>query len=175
MKPKVILTGAPGFNKTALVQQILDRLPDAKTAGFITVEQRDKKGRGGYTMQTLDGKEIPFATQGKGRGARVGKYLVDVEAFEEAALKAIGFQSGVELYVIDEINPMGTLSRTFCETAKMLLKSDKVAVLATVARTGHGFIREVKRLPGADTFDVNDENSMQVEEEVVARLKGSVS
>ena len=126
-------------------------------------------------LQTLDGKEVQFATQGKGRGARVGKYLVDVEAFEEAALEAIGFHIGVELYVIDEIGPMEALSRTFCETAKMLLKNDKVAVLATVAKTGGGFIREVKRLPGVETIEVNRDSSMKIEEEVVAVLRAALS
>ena len=170
-RPKIIITGAPGVGKTTLLLQIIERIPEIKAAGFVTVEQPGKKGRQGFILKTLDGGETQFATMGKGRGARVGRYLVDVETFEEVALKAIGFQSGIDLYIIDEIGPMEVLSKMFCETAKMLLKSDKVAVLATVAKSGSGFIREVKRLPGVDTIELTRESAAKVEEDLVIRLK----
>jgi len=170
-RPKILVTGAPGVGKTSLLLQVMQRIPEIKAAGFVTVEQRGKKGRQGFILKTLDGGETQFATMGKGRGARVGKYLVDVETFEEVALKAIGFQSGIDLYIIDEIGPMEVLSKMFCETAKMLLKSDRVAVLATVAKSGTGFIREVKRLPGVDTVELSRENAAKVEEDLVILLK----
>lgn len=170
-RPKILVTGAPGVGKTSLLLQVMERIPEIKAAGFVTVEQRGKKGRQGFILKTLDGSETQFATVGKGRGARVGKYLVDVETFEEVALKAIGFQSGVDLYIIDEIGPMEVLSKIFCETAKMLLKNDKVAVLATVAKSGSGFIREVKRLPGVDTIELTRESAAKVKEDLVILLK----
>ncbi len=170
-RPKIIITGAPGVGKTSLLLKIMERIPEIKAAGFVTVDQHGKKGRTGFILKTLDGGETQFATVGKGRGARVGKYLVDVETFEEVALKAIGFQSGVDLYIIDEIGPMEVLSKMFCETAKMLLKSDKVAVLATVAKSGSGFIREVKRLPGVETIELTRESAGKVEEDLVILLK----
>ena len=170
-RPKILITGAPGVGKTSLLLQVMERIPEIKAAGFVTVEQRGKKGRTGFVLKTLDGGETQFASVGKGRGARVGKYLVDVETFEEVALKAIGFQSGIDLYIIDEIGPMEVLSKMFCETAKMLLKNEKVAVLATVAKSGSGFIREVKRLPGVDTVELTREGAAKVEEDLVVLLK----
>ena len=71
------------MGKTSLLLQVIERIPEIKAAGFVTVEQRGKKGRQGFILKTLDGGETQFATMGKGRGARVGKYLVDVETFEE--------------------------------------------------------------------------------------------
>jgi hypothetical protein len=44
-------------------------------------------------------------------------------------------------------------------------------VLATVAKSGSGFIREVKRLPGVDTIELSREGAAKVEEDLVILLK----
>jgi nucleoside-triphosphatase THEP1 len=150
-------------------------MDDVNAAGFVTEEQPGKKGKSDIVLKTLDGREMPFATSHhKGKGKRVGKYLVDVEAFENLALDAIAFHPGTDLYVIDEIGPMETMSRTFSETAKMLLKNDKVAVLATVSKQGRGFIREVKRMPGLESIELTSDNAQQVEEDLVGLLTASL-
>jgi len=169
-KPKIILTGVPGVGKTTLVKSVLEQLKNFNCSGFITEEQRDKKGRAGFVLKTLDGREVPFASVGKGKGARVGRYIVDVDAFENIALDVIAFHPEIQLYVIDEIGPMEVLSKQFCETAKMLLKNDKVTVLATAAKSGHGFIREVKRLPGLDTIELTPTNKEQVLDQMLTLL-----
>ena len=46
-----------------------------------------------------------------------------------------------------------------------------VAVLATVAKSGSGFIREVKRLPGVETIELTRESAGKVEEDLVILLK----
>ncbi|MBN2497489.1 MAG: hypothetical protein JXR96_23050 [Deltaproteobacteria bacterium] len=173
--PKILITGAPGVGKTQLLQGIADTVLGVKAAGIqaagiLSVEQQDKKGRSNYVLKTLDGREEVFAITGKGRGNRVGKYQVDVEAFESLALDAIGFHAGTDLYVIDEIGPMQTLSRIFSETAKMLLKKDEVAVVASVSRQGRGFIREVKRMAGVDTLELNEDNFRELLEQISKEL-----
>ena len=171
--PKVLVTGAPGIGKTTLVQNIAERIKGVSATGFVTVEQRDKKGRSGFVLKTLDGKEVEFAVSGKvkgKKGKRVGKYTVDVDAFEEAALEAIAFHPEFNFYVIDELGPMEALSRMFCETAKMLLKSDKVAVLATVAKGGHGFVREIKRLPGIEMIELTGNDHDKVEDDLLVKF-----
>ena len=172
-KPKALITGVPGIGKTTLVQSVMERIKGVKATGFVTLEQRGKKGRSGFVLKTLDGKEVQFATAGKGKGKkgkRVGKYTVDVDAFEEAALEAIAFHPEFNLYVIDEIGPMECLSKMFCETAKMLLKNERVAVLATVAKGGHGFVREVKRLPGLEMIELTGDNQGQIEDELLIKF-----
>jgi nucleoside-triphosphatase len=174
MKPKIIVTGAPKVGKTTLVKKITEHVSSLNLAGFITEEVKGKKGRLEVNLKSMDGKELIYATQGKGRGTRVGKYLVDLDAFEEKAVEAISFHPEVDLYVIDEIGPMETLSRMFSATAKMLLKNEKVCVLATVAKSGRGFIREVKRLPGTEQIELTESNREQVERDILELIVSSV-
>ncbi|MBW1808452.1 MAG: AAA family ATPase [Deltaproteobacteria bacterium] len=173
-KPIILVTGAPGVGKTTLVKNVAERIKGVNVAGFITVEQRGEKGRSRIVFVNLDGsKEVEFAVTGKvkgKKGRRVGKYNVDIDVFEEAALEAIAFQAEYDLYIIDEIGPMEVMSKMFCETAKMLLKNEKVAVLATVAKAGHGFIREVKRLPGIETIEITAENKNRIEDELIMKF-----
>jgi nucleoside-triphosphatase len=171
--PKVLVTGAEGVGKTALVQNIVERIKGVSATGFTTVEQQDKKGRSVMVFRNLDGREVEFAVSGKvkgKKGKRVGKYTVDVDTFEEAALEAIAFHPEFNFYIIDELGPMEALSRMFCETAKMLLKSDKVAVLATVAKGGHGFIREIKRLPGIEMIELSGTGHEQIEDDLLVKF-----
>ena len=46
-------------------------------------------------------------------------------------------------------------------------------MLATVAKSGTGFIREVKRLPGVETVEINPENLPQREDEILYKLMQS--
>ncbi|RME24900.1 MAG: nucleoside triphosphatase [Deltaproteobacteria bacterium] len=171
--PKVLVTGAPGIGKTTLIKSFTERIRGVKLAGIVTEEVRDKKGRTGFTVRTLDGqKEAMFATSGgKGKkGKRVGKYHVDVDAFEQVALDAVAYHPEYNLYVIDEIGPMECLSRTFCETVKMLIKSDRVAVLASVAKGGHPFIRDIIRMPGTEVVELTGSGHERIEDELLVKF-----
>jgi len=171
--PKVLITGAPGIGKTSLVKSFAERIKGVQIAGFVTEEVRGKKGRTGFLLRKLDGsKEVEFATSGgKGKkGKRVGKYHVDVDMFEEAALECIAYHPEYNLYVIDEIGPMECLSRMFCETAKMLIKSDRVAVLATVAKGGHPFIRDIIRMPGTEVIELTGSGHERIEDELLVKF-----
>ena len=175
--PKVALTAVHGVDMVGLVRRIVDQITGIeaagikaagiKAAGFIKFEKPGKKGKSEIIIGNLNGEEVVVGVQGKGRGRREGKHLVDVDVMEEALLGAIGFKSGGDLYVIHEIGPLETMSRTFSTAAKMLLKNEKVAVLATVAKKGRGFVREVKRLPGINALEVTDVNASAIEEKVV--------
>lgn len=171
--PKVLITGTPGIGKTTLLKKVAERIRGVHAAGFITEESRDEKGRSGFVLKTLDGKhqvEIASAA-GKGKkGKRIGKYFVDTEAFEAVALEAIAYHPEFNLYIIDEIGPMECLSRMFCETVKMLLKSDRVAVLASVAKGGHAFIRDIMRIPGIEIIELSGSGHERIEDELLVKF-----
>ncbi len=170
-KPKVMITGAPGSGRTELLLNVVERIKGVQAAGFVTLERKGAKGQWECVLKNLKGEETVFARQmKKGRGKRVGKYFVDVDAFEEAALEAIAFDPEFNLYIIGEIGVMQVMSKMFCETAKMLLKSEKVAVLSSITKMGHGFIREIKRLSGVETIELNGSNNAGVEDELLVRF-----
>jgi nucleoside-triphosphatase len=173
--PKVLLTSASELELGPMVQRIVDSITGVaaaaiEAAGFIRLEQPGKKGRTELVIHDLAGVDTPVGQSGKAKGKWVGKFAIDEDALEGALLNAIGFRAGVDLYVIHEIGPVETLSRHFSNAAKMLLKKDEVAVLATVSKQGRGFVREVKRLPGINAIEVNEANAAAIEEQIIKEL-----
>ena len=170
--PKKLLTSTGDTALVPMIQRIVEKITSIESveisaAGFVKIELPGKKGKSELVIHDLRGSDVVIGTQGKGRGKRFGKYLLDIEAMESALLSAIGFTIGVDFYVIHEIGPVETMSRPFSEAAKMLLKNDKVAVLASVAKQGRGFVREVKRLPGLDTIEINENNASSIEDQLL--------
>jgi len=52
----------------------------------------------------------------------------------------------------------------------MLMKKDEVAVLASAAKQGRGFVREVKYMPGIEVHDLTPENAAQLEDQICRTL-----
>lgn len=152
---RILVTGPPGVGKTTLVRSVLGRLGGRRAAGFYTEEIRGSTGRTGFKALTLDGREGRLATAARrGGGPRVGRYTVDLPAFEEVALRAIALRAGVDLYVVDEIGKMECLSPRFVEAVFGLLAAP-VDVLATVALRGGGPIQRVKTAPGVELVEID--------------------
>jgi nucleoside-triphosphatase len=169
--PKYLLT-ATDLDLTGFIERIVEQITGVEAAqitaaGFLTIQKPGKKGKNELFLKNLDGRETKIGVQGKGKGTRVGKFILDTDAMEEALLDAIGFTAGVDLYVINEIGPVQTISRNFSTAAKMLLTNDRVAVLATVSKTGRGFVREVKRTVGVNFLEVNEDNQAALEEQIL--------
>jgi nucleoside-triphosphatase len=105
----------------------------------------------------FDGRQALLAhTEIRGRH-RVGKYGVDVAAFE-AFLAATPFSgAGVRLIVIDEIGKMECLSPRFRDQVAALLDGP-IPVVATVALRGDSFIEGLKVRPDVRLFVVTEAN-----------------
>jgi len=173
--PTVVLTSSSDLDLGPLVQRIVDKILalqglDIKAAGFIKLQKPGKKGKSEIFIHNLTGEDTQVGVQGKGRGRRIGKFIIDTDALETALIGAIGFKQGVDMYVIHEIGPLETMSKNFSTAAKMLLKKDDLAVVATVSKQGRGFVREAKRLPGINAVEVSEENEETVEEQILKDL-----
>lgn len=88
---------------------------------------------------------------------RVGKYGVDVEAFERLALPSLQPSSQKELIIIDEIGKMECFSERFKRAVRAVLDGPNV-VLGTVALGGEPFIDEVRNRSDVTLLEVNREN-----------------
>ena len=171
MTAKWLLTGVPGVGKTTLVQRVLDKLDGVHVSGFTSAELRGAHGRTGFKVVTLAGREGQLATTRPSTGGpRVGRYSVDLPAFERVALPTLALRPGVELYVIDEIGKMESFSAPFVQAVRTLLSSD-VPVLATVALRGGGIIAEVKSTPGSELIEVTRENRDELVGELATRIR----
>jgi nucleoside-triphosphatase len=125
-----LVTGSPGAGKTTVVGATVDRLRAAglTVAGFVTREVREGGRRVGFEVVALDGPVARIAQVGWSSSVRVGRYHVDVAAFEEVALPAVrqALLAG-RVVVLDELGSMELASAGLAK-----------ATLPTALFQGHG-------------------------------------
>jgi nucleoside-triphosphatase len=142
---KILLTGRPGTGKTTVVERTLALLNWPGATGFITRELRRGGARQGFEAVSLDGETCVLAHRDLPGPHRVGRYGVDVDAFERVAVASIDptEHPDASLLVIDEIGKMECFSLRFCEAVRRALES-AVPVLGTIAQLGGGFAGDIR-------------------------------
>lgn len=158
MKPNLFLTGPPRVGKTTLILRALVGLPSERICGFVTRELRRDGKRVGFAAETLDGESCVLAHVDTRSPYRVGRYCVDLAAFEALALPAIDpVLVSAPLIVIDEVGKMECFSARFRESVVEAVESDR-AVLATIALRGDRFIEGLKAHPEVKVLTVTQQN-----------------
>jgi nucleoside-triphosphatase len=137
--PRILLTGAPRAGKTTLVRRIADELAISETAieGFTTGELLEDGHRVGFLAEGIGGGSGVLAHVARASGPVVGRYRVDVPAFERIALPALERAArGCSVAVIDEIGQMELYSDAFVDAVRRIFEQD-VALVATVQARAH--------------------------------------
>ena len=167
MSSHLLLTGPPRVGKTSLVIRALDGLPSETACGFVTRELRRDGQRVGFAVETLAGSSAVLAHVDVRSPHRVGRYRVDLAAFESTALPTIDpARVSAPLVVIDEIGKMECFSDRFRELVVAALNSDR-AVLATIALRGNRFIESLKARPDITLLRVTQQNRNQLADQVL--------
>jgi nucleoside-triphosphatase len=132
MAARILLEGRPGIGKTTVAVRLADLLleREVEVTGFVTRELRERGRRVGFTIETFDGRKATLAHVGFSGPPRVGKYGVDLKAFERVALPRLERPQRSAVVVIDELGKMELASERFRAAARGLF-DEPVSVVAT--------------------------------------------
>ena len=139
----ILITGLPGVGKTTVIKKLCAQVAHLNPVGFYTEEIRERGVRKGFALVSLDGRRSILSHVDIRSHHRVGKYGVDIAAFERF-LDTIDFDGpATGLIVIDEIGKMECLSLKFQTLLARWLDAEK-RLVATIALKGGGVIDQTK-------------------------------
>jgi len=168
-KAKFFLTGPPGSGKSTVMLRCVDGLRERgfRVGGVATPELRSGGFRTGFNVVDLaSGRRAIMAAVNVASRFRVGKYGVDLEAFESVALPALDYaEKKCDVVCIDEIGRMELFSKPFKEKIEALIDGPKpvIAVLHRSYLDVHG--------RSGTPFNVSPENREQLHRLVVERME----
>jgi nucleoside-triphosphatase len=143
--PRLLVEARPGAGKTTALRRLAALLGerDVPLAGFTTEEMREQGRRVGFAVESFDGRRVTLAHVDLAGPPRVGRYGVDIEAFERIALPILRPpRKGVLL--IDELGKMELASERFRRAIEALIE-EPVPLAATVHVARHAFTDDLKR------------------------------
>jgi nucleoside-triphosphatase len=171
---RLLLEGRPGIGKTTVARRLLTLLQEADlpVGGFTTAELRTSGRREGFLVEAASGTQARLAHVGLPGPPRVGRYGVDLAAFERVALPALGDPGPGGVVVVDELGKMELASTAF-RTAVLELLGRDVAVVATVQVGRHRFTDALKRRPDIRVVRVTEATRDALPEQLMDCLAGA--
>jgi nucleoside-triphosphatase len=169
---RILIEARPGAGKTTVAVRLGDRLRAAglPVAGFVTEEIREGRTRVGFRVESFARDRGVLAHISLSGPPRVGKYGVDLEAFERVALPALEPPAGGAT-VIDELGTMELASARFRDAVSRLFATD-VPIVATVHTFRHPFTDELKRRADVVLIRLSKANRDGLPDELAERLLG---
>ncbi|MEM7008541.1 MAG: NTPase [Thermodesulfobacteriota bacterium] len=164
-KKNILISGLPGIGKTTLIKEIYAQIKDSHPVGFYTEEIRNESQRKGFQLMGLDGSTAIFAHILIESPHHVGKYRVDVEAFDRF-LTSFDFSNKKRPVIIDEIGKMECLSSKFVSLVSQVFDSDNL-VIATISHTDGGIKGKIKQRDDVELFKMNLDNRNSLSKEIL--------
>jgi nucleoside-triphosphatase len=168
---KVLLEGRPGSGKTTAVARLADLLRQRGVAvgGFVTHEVREHGRRIGFEIETLEGRRATLAHTAFRGPPRVGRYGVDLDAFERVALPALEELPRRGVVLIDELGKMELASESFRAAVSALFDAP-VTVVASVHVFKDPLTDALKRRGDVERMRVTHSTRDRLPRELAERL-----
>ncbi|MCH7517799.1 MAG: NTPase [Candidatus Dadabacteria bacterium] len=169
-KRNILISGLPGIGKTTLIKKIYQEIRDINPVGFYTEEIRNEGQRKGFQLISLNGNRSILAHVLIESTYHVGKYRVDIKAFDEF-LESIDFMKHKDsLVIIDEIGKMECLSSKFVKMIWDIMDSDN-RVIATISHTDGGIKGKIKQREDVELFKMNLDNRDSLLSQILEMIK----
>jgi nucleoside-triphosphatase len=168
---RILLEGRPGSGKSTVARRVLELLEErnVRVRGFVTDEIRKSGRREGFLVETTDGDRATLAHVRLRGPPRVGRYGVDLEAFERAVLPVLDDVRAGEVILLDELGKMELASVRFRHSVECLFENG-TPIVATVHVFRHPFTDALKRRRGVEVITVGRRNRDQLPEQIAERL-----
>jgi nucleoside-triphosphatase len=135
---------------------------------FLTKELRQGRSRVGVEIESFGGKRGVLAHVKLAGPPRVGRYGVDLQAFERVALVGVD-RPREECVLIDELGKMELASQRFREA--VIARFDQpVPIVASVQMSRHPITDALKRRPDVETLRLTASNRDRLPGELAERL-----
>lgn len=139
-------------------------------SGFVTEEMRRGGRRVGFRLEAFAGGEALLAHVDLPGPPRVGRYGVDLEAFERIALPALE-PPDAGVVIVDELGKMELASAGFREAVVDLFDGG-VSLVATVHSHSHPFTDGLKLRRGVEVVRLTRRNRDELPDRLAERLLG---
>jgi nucleoside-triphosphatase len=171
---KILLEGRPGAGKSTVARRLADLLlQDGKRiGGFLTEELREHGRRVGFCVEAFGGERATLAHVSLPGPPRVGRYGVDLEAFERIALAALEAAEHADVVVVDELGKMELASEAFCAAVVRLFEG-RLPVVATTHVFRHPFTDDLKRRRDVERMSVTSKTRDSLPSELAALCEGT--
>jgi nucleoside-triphosphatase len=172
--PRLLLEGRPGIGKTTVARRLLHLLQEAgvPVGGFTTAELRTGGRREGFLVEAASGAHALLAHVDLPGPPRVGRYGVDLAAFDRVALPALRTPRTGGVVIVDELGKMELASAAFRDAVMQLLERD-VAVVATVHQARDRFTDALRRRPDIRVVRVTEATRDALPKQLIDRLVGT--
>ena len=158
------------MGKTTVIMKVIEGFR-GRAGGFYTEEIRRGNIREGFRIKTLDGRDGILAHVNRPGPFRVGRYGVDVDAFDEIAIPSLerALERG-ELIIIDEIGKMELFSSRFRSLIRRILASDE-RILGVIHQRSDPFSQRIRQWPAVEILTVTEKNRSSLPSIILEKLR----
>ncbi len=145
------------MGKTTVIMKVIEGF-GGRAGGFYTEEIKKGNIRKGFRIKTLDGRDGILSHTSYSGPFRVGRYGVDVDAFDKIAIPSLEKAlERNELIIIDEIGKMELFSRRFRSLIQRILASDE-RILGVIHQKTDQFTQQIRQSPTVEIVAVTEMN-----------------